>query len=185
MVALDDLSKFDTVVAQNLESAEAREALQRRIPVVLSDQIQVDNDGPLMTSAANPIGLARALGERAQERAPGSAVKIAVTVHGRQLMKGPLAHFPSPIGALHCRVEEGMAVAPHPSSLFAAAISTTGSDGPVTYGVIDDREFLAAVCLASAAFVDRTGRPGPAFELGGDYVTEAINAGLIVAARES
>ena len=182
IVSLEDLGRFDVVVAEDLESTEAQRAQDRQIPIVIA--AAAPGPDALVTDGANLGGLAHALGDLAMQRAGASASTVARTKPGKPLRSGSPVSFPLPVGRLYSSREGDTSVAPHEGALAAILVSATGPHGTVPHGVVDRRSYLEAICLAAAVLARDHGFGGSAFRLGPRFVEEAIAAGVSVASKK-
>jgi hypothetical protein len=118
----------------------------------------------------SPEGLARALVATSGDptASPGW------TVVGKPRREGTTLAFPQPLGVLRARSGE----APTESLLGAA-----GAFGAKITVALDQRKFLAAVCIAAAAVIadPELERPTPVWERADAYVKACEDLGLVVA----
>lgn len=148
-------------------------ALERRIPVVSGGDLPAWNHpdgGTLVAGALTGAGLAAALAASAAPDGPPPAeTQLAWTVPGDPLTGGIPVAFPEPVGPLWAgRAEHplpwpaatGLA-APHCSRWRGAAarLKLRGAEAgrELVRGVVDDADFLDAVCMASAALAAARG----------------------------
>lgn len=181
VVALDDVAKFDLLIADDPDGPDARRAAECQLPVVVPGNLPPATKHPLVIDGANLRGLARCLGATLGSPADGEKVAVAVTAPGRKLSKGTRVAFPYPVGSLLARQADDLTIAPHEGGFAAISIAVTGPFGTVTHGLVDDAAFAAAACLAAAVFSHDSPASHSTIELQQQYVSEVMKAGVSVA----
>ena len=172
---------FDVVLAHDLGSALTSQALERNVPVVIAENLLTPD--ARISDGANLEGFARCLSYVALDAADAESASVGWTVPGKKLSRGPSLVFPAPIGKLYVVDDRAVAVAPHDGDLAAVIASATGRNGDVTYSLVDDRQFLEAIILASAAISTATDGPRPAEQMGESLIREGQRAGLVIASK--
>jgi len=123
-------------------------------------------------SWAGPTGLARSLGAIL-----GSDPDLAATVVGSELDTEPRFGFPSPLGWLGGRENEGIYHCPTRSPL--AAVIAIG--GTRTMAVLDHREFLDGALLAAGVLLATEGHNGPVWHAPDRFLALCDDVGLVLA----
>ena len=140
-------------------------------------------DGPGMTDCS-PLGLARAL----SLVAGGQLKHISWAKPGTSRGADPV-RFPSPVGLRYgSNVTSTLTMAPAGSALASLVVDIETEEDPIQYAVVDDAEFLAAVCwaagvIASAQVLESQQRLTP-IDVAEAYVRACQAAGLVIARQE-
>ncbi len=144
--------------------------------------VTVDDSLPLPGMAGcTPHGLAKALGALSD----GTLDHVAWAKPGSPRGK-VIAQFPAPVGSRYgSQLNKHLLVAPPGSPISAITVDITTSEGPLRYAVVDDAEFMSAVCWAAGVIasisVSETDRIlGPA-DNAREYVQACQAAGLVIA----
>ena len=144
--------------------------------------VTIDEDLPVPGMAGcNPRGLAKALASVAH----GTLEHVAWAKPGSPRGK-TIAQFPPPVGPrVGTQVSGQLTLAPPGSRIAAITVDITTSQGPLRYAVVDDAEFMSAVCWAAGVIasitVSETDRVlGPA-DNAREYVQACQAAGLVIA----
>lgn len=162
--------------------AYAEDEAARHAPrfVVTADE-RLDGSG---MADCNPLGLARAL-----TRVAGGHLKhISWAKPGTSRGAEPV-RFPSPVGLRYgSKVTDTLTMAPAGSAIASFVVDIDTDLGPIEYAVVDDAEFLAAVCWAagvSAALpVLESERRLTPIDVAEAYVRACQAAGLVIARQE-
>lgn len=162
--------------------AYADDEAARRAPrfVVTADE-QLDGAG--MTDC-NPLGLARAL----SRVAGGHLEHISWAKPGTSRGDEPV-RFPSPVGLRYgSKVTDTLTMAPTGSAIASFVVDIDTDLGPIQYAVVDDAEFLAAVCwaagvIASGPVLESPGRLTP-IDVAEPYVRACQAAGIVIARQD-
>ena len=170
------LEGWDALAVDRISDESRRavdQALEQGIPVVSGDNLpawKYPSGGTLVAGVLTGAGLAAALAvSAAPDGPPPAETRLAWTVPGDPLAVGIPVAFPEPVGPLWAgRAEHplpwpsvtGLA-APHCSQWRGATarlkIRGGGADRGLVRGVVDDADFLDAVCMASAALAAARG----------------------------
>lgn len=199
--AVASLKGWDAL-AVDLISDESRravdQALERGIPVVSGGGLPAWNHpggGTLVAGVLTGAGLAAALAmSAAPDGPPPAETRLAWTVPGDPLAGGIPVAFPEPVGPLWAgRAEHPL---PWPSAIGLAAphcsqwrgataclkIRGDGAERDLVRGVVDDADFLDAVCMASAALAAARGAYPEGVNSAGDpnglFIRLARRAGM-------
>jgi hypothetical protein len=199
--SIDTLERADVLIAEagSLSPELEDDAGRLRLPVISPGPLEAPVDAVriAVTDVANPshVVLAAADGELRDNRELVHAT-AAWTTHGRPLRSGVAATFPDPVGPRWAVPADpppagypliGLA-APVDGAFAAASLRVVLGTGDgvedVTFGVVDQREFLTAVMLAAAALTAADGAytaglQGPV-DQGGVFLDYVTKAGLVV-----
>ena len=140
-------------------------------------------DGPGMADC-NPLGLARAL----SRVAGGHLQHISWAKPGTSRGDEPV-RFPSPVGLRYgSKVTDSLTLAPAGSAIASLVVDIDTEPGAIQYAVVDDGEFLAAVCwaagvIASGPVLDSQRQLTP-IDVAEPYVRACQAAGIVIAQQE-
>lgn len=162
--------------------AYADDEVARRAPrfVVTADD---HLDGPGMVDC-NPLGLATALSRVANGRLRHISWAKPGTSRGFEPVR-----FPSPVGLRYgSKVTDTLTMAPAGSAIASFVVNVDTDQGPIEYAVVDDAEFLAAVCwaagvIAALPVLESEGRLTPT-DVAEPYVRACQAAGIVIARQE-
>ncbi len=195
------LDGWDALAVDQISGDSRRavdQALERRIPVVSGEGLPAWNHpagGTLVTGVLTGAGLAAALAvSAAPDGPPPAETRLAWTVPGDPLAGGIPVAFPEPVGPLWAgRAEHplpwpsvtGLA-APHCSQWRGATarlrIRGAEAERDLVRGVVDDADFLDAVCMSAAALAAAQGAYPEGVNSAGDpnglFLRLARRAGL-------
>ena len=149
--------------------------------VVTSDD-HLDSPGLI---SCNPQGLAGALARVAD----GTLGHLSWAKPGASRGDQPVL-FPDPVRLRYGSVlTSELTVAPAGSAVAAIVVDITTKQGPIRYAVVDDAEFLSAVCWAAgviaAGSVLESGQRLTPTEVAGEYVQACQDAGIVFARLEA
>jgi len=171
-------SRNDTDVTVAYADDEATRGAPRFV-VTADDYL----DGPGMSNCS-PLGLARAL-----SRVAGGQLKhISWAKPGTSRGPNPV-HFPSPVGLRYgTNVTTSLTMAPAGSALSSLVVDIDTASVPIQYAVVDDAEYMAAVCwaagvIAAAQVFESQQRLTP-IDVAEPYVRACQAAGLVIARQE-
>jgi len=132
----------------------------------------------------NPLGLAKAL-----SRVAGGHVKhISWAKPGSSRGAEPV-RFPSPVGLRYgSKVTDTLTMAPAGSAIASFVVEIETEGGPIQYAVVDDSEFLAAVCWAAGVIASGPVLESPRqltpIDVAETYVRACQAAGIVIARQE-
>jgi hypothetical protein len=132
----------------------------------------------------NPKGLAGALA-----RVSGGTVEHLSWAKPGAARGSEAVQFPDPVGLRYGSIiNHTLTLTPAGSAVSSIMVDITTDNGPIRYGVVDDAEFLAAVCWAAgvvaAGSVIASGEKLTPTEVADEYLQACQNAGIVIARLE-
>ncbi len=180
--AIDSVSYWDGRSDTDVIVAYADDEATSHAPrfVVTADE-HFDGAG---LANCNPKGLAGALA-----RVLGGTVEHLSWAKPGVARGSEAVRFPDPVGLRYGSIiDQTLTLAPAGSAISSIVVDVTTDGGSIRFGVVDDAEFLAAVCWAAgviaAGSVIESGDKLTPTEVAGEYLQACQNAGIVIARLE-